>query len=244
MSTINVNTDAFVVMTNKLEKIGKNHLPNAARGLLNSLAMDVKKRTLPNSAKKEFTTRNKGFFKRFSKVEFAKGRDLNSMQSVVGMSSQGLKGSSEQAVEDLEKQERGGTIKGRSFIPLDSARVSKSNSKNVKAINRTTALSDVVNSNNVAGKTKAEKFIKSAIHAGVGGAVIGNFGKNVVWRIQGIDMKARENKIKATPIYTYKEGRSVKVDRTKFSEKAAKETVKIAPKEWIREGERQLKFAK
>jgi len=241
MATISVNTDDFVVLRNKLEKVHKNAFPNAAKGLINGLALDVKKRTLPYEGKNNFTNRNKGFFKSFSRVTFAKGRDLNNMESMVGMTDRGIS-TAKNAIDDMDKQERGGTIGGRSFVPLNTARVSSSYGRNVRRKNRVTSLSDVVNSNNATGKTKAERFIKSAIHAGVGGAVIGNFGKNIVWRINSIDLKSRKNKINGTPIYTYKQGRSVSVKATKFSQKAAKRTLTVAPNIWTKEAKRQLRF--
>jgi hypothetical protein len=236
MATMNINTDAMVVMTAKLESTGKTALPNAVRGTLNALAFDVKKRTLPKSAKDTFETRQKTFIKAFSRVNVAKGNDMDSMQSEVGFLDRGAK--SKQAVEDLEKQEHGGRIAGRSFIPLETARTGKSRSRMVAAKNRLGRIGRVVDSSKATGKNRQERFFKSAIFAGVGGAVVGNFEPNIVYRITAIDNIKGKLRIKKTPIYTYNKGRTVKVSATRFSEQAANETVKSTPTIWVNEGNR------
>jgi hypothetical protein len=236
MATININTDAMVVMTAKLESVGKNALPNAVRGTLNSLAFDVKKRTLPKSAKDTFETRQKTFIKAFSRVNVAKGNDMDSMRSEVGFFDRGAK--SKQAVEDLEKQEHGGRIAGRSFIPLETARTGKSRSRMVAAKNRLGRIGRVVDSSKATGKNRQERFFKSAIFAGVGGAVVGNFEPNIVYRITAIDNIKGKLRIRKTPLYTYDKGRTVKVTATKFSEQAANETVRSTPTIWVKEGNR------
>ncbi|MBL4809315.1 MAG: hypothetical protein JKY43_04565, partial [Phycisphaerales bacterium] len=43
----NVNTDAVVSLTNKLEKLHKSAFPVAVRGTLNSAAFDVKQKSMP-----------------------------------------------------------------------------------------------------------------------------------------------------------------------------------------------------
>lgn len=236
MTTININTDAMVVMTAKLESVGKNALPNAVRGTLNGLAFDVKKRTLPKSAKDTFTHRKPNFFKTFSRVNMAKGNDMDSMRSEVGF--QGRGGTSAKAVEDLEKQEHGGRIAGRSFIPLETARAGKSRNRMVAAKNRLGRIGRVVDSSKATGKNRQERFFKSAIFAGVGGAVVGNFEPNVVYRITAIDKVKGKLRIKKTPLYTYDKGRTVRVTATRFSEQAANETVKSTPAIWVKEGNR------
>jgi hypothetical protein len=88
---------------------------------LNKAAFDVKQNTMLKSAEASFVKRQPNFFKANSRVEMASGWDLDKMQATVGFNSSGLKGgSNNHAVEDLEQQERGGTIKSRSFIPTDS----------------------------------------------------------------------------------------------------------------------------
>jgi len=161
---------------------------------------------------------------------------MDSMQSEVGFFDRGAK--SKQAVEDLEKQEHGGRIAGRSFIPLETARTGKSRSRMVTAKNRLGRIGRVVDSSKATGKNRQERFFKSAIFAGVGGAVVGNFEPNIVYRITAIDNIKGKLRIKKTPLYTYDKGRTVKVTATKFSEQAANETVRSTPTIWVKEGNR------
>ena len=109
---LNVNTDAVVAFTNKLEKLNRSAFPVAVRTALNSAAFHMKKDAIINSAKDNFIQRKPSFFKANSKVLPANGFDVNTMQSKVGFTG------NSQAVEDLEQQEQGGTIKGRSFLSI------------------------------------------------------------------------------------------------------------------------------
>ena len=109
----NVDTNEVIVFTNKLEKLSKSAFPNAVRGTLNGLGFDVKKNTMPEVAEKTFVTRRKNFLKASSRVEMARGFSLNSMETKVGFVP--FKGPNE-AVQDLEQQEHGGKIGGRSLL--------------------------------------------------------------------------------------------------------------------------------
>src|SRR5687767_16018423 len=91
---LNINSDAVVKHTNTLEKMHRSAMPLAIRNTLNSVAFDVKKNTMPASAEREFVTRAPNFFKANSRVEMARGWNVDSMQSVVGFIPK------DQAVED------------------------------------------------------------------------------------------------------------------------------------------------
>jgi len=146
---------------------------------------EVKKTTMPESAKKNFIHRKPTFFKANSKVDPATGFDVSSMKSTVGFVKIAGKGNT---VEDLEEQEGGGDIGGRSFIPLKQARTGNSWNKTVRAKARISDIkSKIVDSRRAKGKTDEEKFIKSAIHAGVNGWVLGNRengrGNKLLWSV-------------------------------------------------------------
>ena len=66
---INIDNRAVVAFTNRLEKMRKSDLPVVINQTLNSVAFDVKQRTMPNSAKSNFVERNKSFFKSSSRVK-------------------------------------------------------------------------------------------------------------------------------------------------------------------------------
>lgn len=214
---LNVNTDAVVKLTNKLEKLNRSAFPVAVRGALNSAALDMKQKTIISSSDDNFIKRKPSFFKAASKVNFATGFAVNSMQSQVG-----FKGDS-QAVDDLEQQEKGGDIGSRSFVSMNPARVGGAYKKNIRPNARLKALKivDAKNAKGAKGANDKEKFIKSVIHAGVGGAVLADYkDKKIVWRVNSLN-KTDLKTLKLTPLYTYEKGRKVKVDRTDFIKEAA-----------------------
>jgi len=236
MPFINVNNDAVVNLTNKLEKLHKSAFPVAVRTSLNSAAFDVKKSTMPKSAKR-FQNRDKKFFKSNSSVDMAKGFNTKSMASTVGFVSRRGKN---QAVDDLEQQERGGTIKGRSLIAMDSARSSKSNKKKVQKKNRISTMPNVVNSRKVRGANAKQRFVKSVVKAGVGGLVLSEYrGKEILWRVRSLSRSG--GKFKLTALYSYKKGRNVSVKATHFMEKASIKSAKKLDDFYIIEGEKQIK---
>ena len=123
-----VNMDEVVVFSNKLEQLNKTAFPNAVRTALNSAAFYVKQETLLPIAKQVFTERQPNFFRANSRVKMAQLGPVNSMESKIGMVD--LSGDNF-AVRDLEQQEHGGKIGGKSLIPLDPARTSKRYQKKV-----------------------------------------------------------------------------------------------------------------
>jgi len=219
-----VDNDSVVEFANRLELIKKSHFPSAVKSTLNDLAFDVKFKTMPKIAEKEFINRDKNFFRAMSRVEMVRGFEVSSMSSKVGF----ISNTKNQAVDNLEQQERGGEIEGRSFIPMDEARTSKSNKRTVSSKNRTTKISGVVNSRNQKGKNKKEKFVNAVLKAGKGGFVLGSNinGSNILWRVTSLSSNVRSKKFKPrlTPLYDYSKGRSVSVKSTHFMEKATKQS--------------------
>jgi hypothetical protein len=239
---LNINADAAVKFTNKLEKLHRSALPNAVRSTLNSAAFDVKQKTMPETSKKAFVNRQPNFFKANSRVDMAKGWDLKTMKATVGFTEQGLKGGNNFAVKDLEQQEYGGAIKKKSFIPLDPAR-GGNKAKPVRPMNRLSQITRIANSNKgmVRGKNKAERFVKSAIHAGAGGYVIGNFDKKTLFRIDSLRRVKGNTVIKKKAIYSFEENRSVRVGATGFMKKASLMSAKKMNDLYIKEAEKQVK---
>ena len=229
---ININSDAMVVHTNKLEKLSHSAMPNAVRGTLNSLAFDVKKNTILKSSEKEFTNRKKNFFKASSRVEMARGFNLNSMESKFGFIPFPK---NEQAVKDLEQQEFGGKIKNRDFIPMDESRVTKSPKRMVSSKHRLGKIKNIVKTSETKGKTKGQKFVISVLKAGKGGYVLHN---DTLFLVKNIK---KGNEFKLVPVYSYKKGRTVNVKATRFVRKAVKITRKKTNDIYISEAERQFK---
>ncbi len=237
---LNINTDAVVRHTNTLEKLHRSALPVAVRTALNSAAFDVKQNTLLKQTDKDFTIRQKNFFKANSKVEQAQGFDLRNMMATVGMVEGSLKGGSNYAVKDLEQQEEGGTIIGKSFIPLLSSRTGNSMAKAVRPMNRLSAINKIVNYKNAKGVNDKQKFVKSVYHAGVGGYVIGKVkDKEILWRVNSLN-KSSGGKFKLTALYSFHKKRSVRVHNRNFMENASLTSAKSIEKYFIEAAEKQI----
>lgn len=206
-----VDTDEVIEFTNRLEKLNRSAFPSAVRNTLNSLAFDVKQRTMLKVTEKTFTIRQKNFFKANSRVETAKGFHVGSMKSQVGFVS--LNGNN-YAVDDLEQQEHGGKIDGRSFIPLAPARTSNSLNRNVSRRNRISGIKNIVKTSDSNASSQGEGFVKSVLFAGVGGHVL---HKNTLFRVD----KIGDKKFKLKALYSFKKSRSVSVKKTRFMERSA-----------------------
>lgn len=231
---LNINSDAVVRHTNTLEKMHRSALPNAIRGTLNSAALDVKQNTMPRSAASEFTQRAPNFFRANSKVDFAKGWDVDSMRSTVGFIGK-TSNKSDQAVDDLEAQEYGGKIESRAFIAMDIARAGGSDTK-VRPSNRIGKIKNVVNSNTMAGKSPKSSFILAAMKAGKGGFVIGNTPKKTLWKIESINGRL----IKKKPLFSYEKGRKVRVSQTGFMRSASMESGNKMDRIFYKEAQKQI----
>jgi hypothetical protein len=237
---LNINSDELVKFTNRLERLSKNDVPRVIKKTLDKVAMDVKKTTMPKTASQEFTTRRANFFKANSRVEFSKSsRNMNDLYSTVGFVP--LSGTNK-AVDDLEQQEHGGQIGGRSFVPLDQARVGRSYSRNVQAKNRLSNLNNIASARSNRARSRKARFIRTAIHVGQGGVFISE--RNIVFRVDKIKRfrGERNTSLKLTPLYSYKRGRSVRVDKTKFMERSSLESAQKLNDTFIDEAQKQIKF--
>jgi hypothetical protein len=237
---LNIDNDALVKLTNTLEKLHKSAMPVAVRTALNSAAFDVKTNTLLKTTNKKFTTRQKNFFKANSRVEQAQGFDLRSMQATIGMVEGGLKGGNNYAVKDLEQQESGGMIDGKSFIPLKSARSGGSNAKAVRPQNRLSGIKNIVNARNAKGVNNKQKFVKSVIHAGVGGHVLVDInGKRILWRVNSLNKTSGGN-FKLTALYSFEKNRKVKVNNRNFMKESALWSGSKIEQHYIKAAEKQI----
>ena len=127
---IEIDSKYIVNMSNKLIKANRSTLPIAVRSTLNDMAFDVKKNQLMPALKNSgMTIRNEYFFKKYSGVEKAVGFEIIGMYSQVGMIPSG---SASKSVNRLEKQDIGGTLADRNFIPDENIRIGKSRIGKVK----------------------------------------------------------------------------------------------------------------
>ena len=219
---LNVNTDAIVQFANKLDRIGKTVLPNVVKGTLNDAAFDLKTKTMPSLAS-QFINRQANFFKANSTYDKAEGSNINSMRSMTGFYDNKLQNASTNyAIKDLEQQEHGGTISGKSFIPMDKARKSGWNTTTTSKL-RITNLPKLTNVSNAKGQGWEQRFIKSAVHAGKNGFVLSaNTGKGgAVFRIKGFAHFGKNTHVFYEKVYSFSKNRKIKVNPTHFMEKAS-----------------------
>jgi hypothetical protein len=240
---LNINNRAVVEHTETLAQLHRSALPLAIRATLNDAVFDVKTKTMPKKADETFERRQPNFFKANSRFDKAQGYNINSMKSTVGFVEGGLKGGNNYAVRDLEQQEHGGKIGGKTFIPLDNARRGNSKRGLVKPNNRLSKIKKIINARNSQGKNVKEKFIKAAIVAGKGGYVIS--GKNkTLFRVDSLvtHLKSRQTKLKVEPLYSFKRSRKIKTDEKyrHFFHDACLETGNKLELFYMRNAEKQI----
>jgi hypothetical protein len=124
---------------------------------------------------------------------------------------------------------------------MDSARVGKSNSKNVQKQNRFSTMPNVVDARKAKGKNPKQKFVKSLIHAGVGGLVLSEHkGSETLWRVNSLNRDSK-GRFKLTAIYSFKKGRSVKITATHFMKKSSLKSAQKLDQFYVIEAEKQIK---
>lgn len=215
-----INTKAYIELTAKLGGMHRSALPLAVRGALNNAAFETK-RLVPIMASRKFITRNRSFFRAFSSVEMARGFHINSMQATTGINS--AKGS--QTAEGLEKQERGGNIKGRKLIPHDKGRVSGSHEKRLRRKNRFSN----INISKQGNKRKGS----------INYLLIKKGSKGTVFEIKQVGRKR-----KLIPIYVYRSSRVSRVKATPFMKPAAFIARRQIASFYVQQAERQIKRLK
>lgn len=184
---LNVNTDAAIQLTAKLEKIHRSAFPSAVRNTLNDVAFNAKK-LVPKKADDNFTIRQKNLFNRMTLVNRASGFNVNGMRSAVGIDAS--KGS---LSDGLEKQETGGTIVGRKLIAHDMARTSNSKAKKVKSKN---LLSKVRGIGTPQNRIKGSKYFR--IKKGSKETVFERVSKTKIMPLY-IVRKTKNSRVKASP---------------------------------------------
>jgi hypothetical protein len=134
MSTFNIKADNIIDYTLALQKINAVSLPIAVQNTLNSVARDVKKRTLNISTNKHFNIKKKSFFKANSGFTTfgakQRGYKINNLVAYVGIT-KGKK-ANEKATTQVGNQQTAKRIK-RSVNPLGDKPQSNANIKILSA---------------------------------------------------------------------------------------------------------------
>ena len=217
MATFDINTSEHIKLTAKLGKLHRSALPVAVRGTLDDASFETK-RLLPETAARNFVSRNKSLFRAFSTVNKASGFNIDTMASEVGINP--AKGS--RVAEGLAKQETGGNIKSRKLIPHDKGRTSGSHEKKLKAKHRFGRIR--ISEAGKKGKRTNYLLIKK------GG------GKGTVFEIKGVGKKQ-----KLTPVYSYRSTKISKVDASPFMKPASESASRKIPAFYRARAEKQFK---
>ena len=248
MATLYLNNDAVVKFTNKLEQLNHTTLPNLVKDTLDFAAKYTKQNTMPKQAKRDFSIRQQNFFTATSHIDYVKKtHNIGEMQSAMGFDpaqQKALTPANNFSVKDLQEQEYGGMIGGKTFIPLPAARNGNSNMGLV--INKY-RLSEIrkksfVFADKAPGKNNKEKWIKSCVFVGVGGFVVGTgIDRTFLFQVDSISkVKVGASQpgsifrnrayartitvIKATKLYSVQYHRKVEIKETDFMAKASEVT--------------------
>lgn len=240
----NINTQACVVLVNKLEQLHKSAFPLAVRGTLNAAAFDVKMRTLDESATKNFVRRSPTFFKRFSGVNRATGWNIDTMRSEVGMTAEGGGAnelSARTAVANMEVQDEGGKITdGLEYL---SASRSGGDPNRLVVGSKRWKKTNVIRGNFTKSGTTKSRVIAAAYMAlkekKLQAVVIK--GRKFYRQVTAIS-KTKKGKIKITSklIYAVRNSNQKPISATHFSREAAERTIPRIPMYFNVEAQKQI----
>lgn len=240
---IHIDTDELKKYAEALRNTGKYDLVNAVKFTLNDMARDLKMNTMPKSASVAFVNRSKNFFKANSTFTRVNTDNIKDMKSTFGFTEHKLSlGQKNHAVENLEKQEEGGSITNKTFIPLDGSRISKDSNRLVQRRNWLNSIDDkgkIYTNSRVRSLSKrritSEKalYVQAIIKAGKGGYFQGTGDRsNTIFRVNKAYQRGRKNYV--TAVYSMDKGRSVGVKSKGFVQKAASESHERANEVFIK----------
>lgn len=243
MFVFDVNSDASIELSAKLEKLHKSAFPSAVRNTLNAVAFETKS-NVPKSAQQVFTTRQKTFFKRFSVVEKATGFKVNNMKSIAGIDSR----QDSELAQNLESQEVGGMVRSKKLIPHDDARIGKSQSKRVSSANYL----NKVKAHNATKAFKAHKgtrnskfvaAIMSTAKSGKKYMLLTSGAKGMVYEVTAIskNIKTRKMSFKIKKLYSVRNTKTHSVKATGFMRKSTNLAIKEIDKIYVKNAEFQFK---
>lgn len=214
MPVFDVNTDAAISLTAKLERLHRSAFPVAVRSTLNDLGFETKG-LIPRAAGRKFTIRQKNLYKKFIVVNKAKGFDIKKMSSVVGIDGNARKG--KRLALNLSMQESGGVINSRKLIPMDQARISGNYGKKLRAKNR-------FNNINISSSKRRKSSSKYVL--------IKKGNKGTVFDVSGRKMK---------PIFHYRSTNKTRLSARPVLRPSARKAAKRVNDFYLKNAEKQFK---
>ena len=223
MPILDINNEAVIGLTAKLERLNKSAFPSAVRNTLNRAAFETKK-NIPLVTAQSFITREKTFFRRFSIVDKANGFAVNSLKATVGINA----GMNRDLAKNLEAQETGGLVRGRKLVPHDDSRVSKSQKKKVSRSNymNKVKIHNATRAMKAHRGTKSSKFVAaviSTVKSGKKHMLLTSGTRGMVYEVNSVSSNRRTGKIKfrLKKLYTFRNKKNHTVKATRFMERSA-----------------------
>ncbi len=228
MAILDVNTDAAIALTAKLEKLHKSAFPSAVRNTLNDVAFDMKK-NIPIVAKDKFITRQPAFFKRMSVVEKASGFNVNKMAAITGIDAS----KDSQLAENLARQETGGQVDGKKIIPHDDSRVSRNNKKRVAAVNRMNKVKihDASRAFKARSASKSSRFVSAVMSTAKAGRkymLLKSGNRGMIYELSSVSQNSKNRKFnfKLKKLYVYRPNKNHAVKSNKYLADSANLSIK------------------
>lgn len=244
MGTVfDVNNDAAIELTAKLERLSRSAFPSAVRNTLNNAAFETKK-NVPKVAANKFVTRQKSFFRKMSLVDKAKGFEVESMVATTGIN----KSINPALAKNLESQEVGGTIRGRKLIPHDHSRTSKNNARKVSSRNHINKIKahNASKAFRAHRGTRGSKFVAavmSTAKAGKRHMMLKSGSTGMVYEVNAISQNRRTRKVnfKIKKLYNVRNTKTHRVSAKGFMKKSAETASKNMNKNFKNNAEFQFK---
>lgn len=213
---LDISTDEIVQFTNKLERMHRSALPNAVRSTLNEAAFAMKgvkgkEGLVKKYGDATFDERTKNFTSIMTRVDKAKGWEIDKMQSNAGIAKLPNK---DKAAEGLATQESGGTMKAeRPFFPMDTARKGANKNATIAEKNKLRAIQGAIK---VEGNGDKQALYKAAFSASY---IIYEKQKTTLFKVLSVG----RGKIELMPLYRYIKGFKAKVNEHAFIQPASQE---------------------
>ena len=242
---IKIDADGIAKTAQKLADLKKNYFPAAVRNTLYALATDMRNAggTIQESADGSFAyKRSATFMRSIIWAEYAKGNDVNKMQSGAGI---GEKSNGKDRVSKrMEAQESGGTLR-RGYTPTKGARRGDLNSQ-IKGDNRH-GKAEYEDVNNDLVSFKGNELQKRLYKAAKGKEYVRVKGRKkgriMIAKMTGTSTTYREFsgtrngkhqfrgaitgfKYNMRFLYSYNEGKTVKIKATHFVREAGMQSLK------------------
>lgn len=238
---INVVSDEFVTLSNKLERIGRAELPVAVRGTLNQMAFDMKgtsgkRGEIDKRAEKDFDyRRNKALFKVLTGVNKASGLDISKMESEAGIVN---KSGLNKVAEGLAQQQKGGETK-QGATPLSRSRTGKNIGRKVRKPSYLQNMDPID-----ARKRKKGRFNAAAVKAKRSRRAIlinGRGGVGIVAMVRFIKRKKGNIEFRINWLHRINDSGKVELSKKRpFVNNAAKEVMKGMPQEFVKQAEKRI----